>query len=251
MKLNTNAGLALTLLALFSTNSVGQTRAQSQTLAQLSEQIRSGNREDRLQAVLALSSLKYPGTASAISIALTDRDSSIRAAAFTALGESGDRTVIGAITEALSREKSAFSRKSAIYALGRLGGSPAVIRIIEALSDRDSEVRGAAVVALSANPDQAAIEPLTRALGDGSGFVRARAAAALGANGPAARNAAARLIKLLQSDKDHEVKREAAKALGMIGQRTALPALQRFAQDADPYLRQAAVEAIKRLNEID
>jgi HEAT repeat protein len=108
-------------------------------------------------------------------------------------------------------------------------------------------VRGAAVVSLSNLADATAIMPLISALEDKSEFVRAHAAAALGANGRAAAQAVPNLVKLLTSDKDPEVRRQAATALGMIGEPSALPALEHATHASDPYLSQAAREAIPQI----
>jgi HEAT repeat protein len=54
-------------------------------------------------------------------------------------------------------------------------------------------------------------------------------------------------MTLLASDEDLEVRRQAATALGSIGERSALSALERAARDSDPYLVQAALASIKIL----
>ncbi|HXG67224.1 MAG TPA: HEAT repeat domain-containing protein, partial [Blastocatellia bacterium] len=76
---------------------------------------------------------------------------------------------------------------------------------------------------------------------------RAQAAHALGVNGPAAARAVPALINMLTSDKAPEARRQAAIALGHIGERAALPALEEAKFSADPYLSQAALAAIASL----
>jgi HEAT repeat protein len=49
---------------------------------------------------------------------------------------------------------------------------------------------------------------------------------------------------LLTSDEDSEVKRQAATALGEMGARLALTALERATHNSDPYLAQSARDAI-------
>jgi HEAT repeat protein len=55
------------------------------------------------------------------------------------------------------------------------------------------------------------------------------------------------LVKILTTDEDHEARRQAAQALGHIGEPSALPALERAEHSSDPYLSQAAREAIARI----
>jgi HEAT repeat protein len=110
------------------------------------------------------------------------------------------------------------------------------------------EVRGAAAVALSSWPDAAAIAPLITSLSDKSAFVRAHAAAALGVNGRAAAQAVPDLVRVLTKDEDHEARRQAATALGRIGEPSALTPLQDAAHSSDPYLSQAAREAIREIS---
>jgi HEAT repeat protein len=64
-------------------------------------------------------------------------------------------------------------------------------------------------------------------------------------NGRAAAQTVPALIALLTKDEDNEVKRQAAGALGQIKDRAALPALERARRDKDPYLVEAAAEAIR------
>ena len=89
--------------------------------------------------------------------------------------------------------------------------------------------------------------PLAAALSDKSAFVRAQTARALGVNGSAARQAVPTLIGLLASDRDAEVKRQAATALGSIGDHSALQSLDRATHDSDPYLAEAARDSIRMM----
>jgi HEAT repeat protein len=99
--------------------------------------------------------------------------------------------------------------------------------------------------------DAKAIEPLTRALTDKSEFVRAQSARALGTNKRAASRAVPNLIRVLTSDPDYETKRQAAWALGEIGDPSALPALEAARRAPDPYLNSAALTAIKQIGARD
>ena len=160
-------------------------------------------------------------------------------------------------------------------------GKPAVDTLIQALSDRDGNVRGEAARALGViAPDaQGAIQILIRNLQDTHPEARAGAAAALGRFGPAARDALPALIVLLNEsgmrhfsipalleigpdrravpglvealgDETGAYRACAAMALGKIGPeaKEAVPALTRIAAgDPDVGVRQRAAEALGQI----
>ena len=193
-------------------------------------QLKSSDEEERREATLML-----------------DTSERVRALAITGLARLNDSSLVPVIAARLAQDKKPFVRKAAAYALGKLGRTEGTAALAAALKDKDIEVRGAAAVALGEYADASAIAPITAALEDKSEFVRAQSARALGANGRAAAASTSLLIKLLDSDKDQDVRRHAATALGQIGERSALPALERAARNHDPYLSQAAREAIKMI----
>jgi HEAT repeat protein len=217
--------------------------ARRAEIARCAALLQSGDEEERREAVHRLGSMRDPATAEALRKALDDPAERVRAAALAGLGHLQDPSLAPFIAIHLTNEKSPFVRKVAAYALGQAGGSEATPALIVGLRDKDMEVRGAAAVALSRAPDAAAIAPLTAALQDKSPFVRAHAAAALGVNGRAAAQAVPPLIQVLTADEDHEARRQAASALGRIGEPSAIPALERAERSSDPYLSQAAREA--------
>lgn len=233
--------------AVFS-SSLGQSSSdRSSEIARLVDQLKSSDEEKRRDAALQLAAIDSPATIPALTSLLNDPSERIRALVITSLAQVGNSSMVPLIAARLSQDKKPFVRKAAAFALGRFQSNEGTMALVAALKDKDIEVRGAAAVALGDYADAAAIEPLERALEDKAEFVRAQSARALGANGSAARRAVPRLIKLLTSDKEQEVKRQAATALGRIGDRAALPALERAERDPDPYLSQAALEAIKMI----
>ncbi|HXG93764.1 MAG TPA: HEAT repeat domain-containing protein [Blastocatellia bacterium] len=219
----------------------------SSEIAALTERLKSSDEEERRDAALALATLKTPAVAPALTAALNDPSERVRAVAATGLGAINDPSLVSVLSARLAQEKRPFVRKAIAYALGNFRSAQATPALIAALRDKDIEVRGAAAVALGQYADATAIEPLTNALRDKSEFVRAKAACALGVNSRAAARAVPILIKLLTSDKEHEVKRQSAIALGLIGEPSALPALERAVRDPDPYLSRAAIDAIKMI----
>jgi HEAT repeat protein len=224
----------------------GQESLQSE-ISRLASQLKSSDEEERRQATLMLASLETPEAIPALTSALGDPSERVRAHAITGLAHFNDPSLVAVIAARLAQDKKPFVRKTAAYALGRFGSPQGTATLVAALKDKDIEVRGAAAVALGEYADPAAIAPLMGALEDKSDFVRAQSARALGVNGRAASQAVSILIRLLSSDKDQYVRRHAATALGQIGDRAALPALERAARDQDPYLSQAASEAIKMI----
>jgi HEAT repeat protein len=255
-----NAGLlALTLI----TQSTGSTipctgPSQTQTDSQQSPgidgdesrwlaQLSSADQEKRRAAVMELIHIDGSAATSALLSALSDSSPRVRAAAAAGLARRRDAPAVPALAVCLAKDKDAFVRKMAAYALGEFRGAERTAALIASLNDKDSDVRGAAAVSLGAFPDAGAVPALIRALSDKNAFVRAHSARALGVNGATAKQAVSDLTRLLANDDDGEVKRRAAIALGSIGDRSALPSLELARHDKDPYLVQAALESIKIL----
>jgi HEAT repeat protein len=189
-----------------------------------------------------------PGDIPALTAALEDSSPVIRAEAIDGLAAHNTAAVAPAIAELAKKDRSVFVRKTGCYALGRIDGYDATAALAGCLRDKDPEVRGAGAVAFSAKPDASAVHPLISALRDKSDFVRAHAATALGALGPAAVAAVPELVRILSKDSYAEARREAASALGTIGDRSAIPALDEAGHSVDPYLSQAARDALAQIN---
>ena len=216
-------------------------------VAHWSARLKSSDLEERREAAMMLSRLDGDAAVSALVSALTDASPGVRALAVAGLGERSDKSLVPLVAARLTSDKDAFVRKTAAYALGSFSGTERTSALIAALKDKDQEVRGAAAVSLGDHADAAAVAPLAAALSDRSDFVRARAAQGLGVNGRAATQAVSGLVRLLTSDKDGEVKRQAATALGLVGDRSALPELERASRDSDSYLAQAARDSIRMI----
>jgi HEAT repeat protein len=215
----------------------------------LASKLEASGEEERREAALKLAAIATPEVLPALTEALDDSSERVRAIAATGLAAVGDPSSIPILIARLAEEKkSPFVRKTIVYSLGRFKNPQATTALTLALKDKEIEVRSAAAVALANYGDQAAIAPLILALEDKSEFVRAHAARALGVNGRAAASATSRLARLLSSDPDNEVRRQSAIALGLIGERSALPALKQAEMSADPHLSRAARAAIKLID---
>lgn len=212
-----------------------------------SAKLKSSNPEERREAAMRLSQLEGDNAASALLTALSDDSPIVRAVAAAGLGERADNSLVPALAARLTSDKNVFVRKTIAYALASFTSTERTLALTGALKDKDPEVRGAAAVSLGDHPDPAAIPALRAALSDKNPFARAAAARALGVNGRGATQAVSTLMTLLASDEDLEVRRQAATALGSIGERSALSVLERAARDSDPYLAQAALASIKIL----
>lgn len=224
-----------------------QSREIESEVAHWSAQLKSSDEEECREAAMMLSRLESNAATSALAAALTDPSPRVRAAAAAGLAERPDPSVTHLLAARLTQEKDVFVRKTLAYSLGKFRGPERTAALIAALKDKNPEVRGAAAVALGDHPDPDALASLMTALSDKNPFVRAQAARALGVNGSTAAQAVPALTKLLTSDEDGEARRQAATALGRTGDRSAIPALEHARHDKDPYLAQAALDAIRAI----
>ena len=143
---------------------------------------------------------------------LKDENSFTRANAALSLGNTGDSKAIEPLIEAL-RDENSFVRQNAATALGHIGDSQAIEPLIEViLKDKIDFVKQVAAKAL-ANIGELSFEPLLKMLGNEDGNVRKNAAMALGLIGDA--KAVEPLIEALK-DEHTGVRQNAAAALGLI-----------------------------------
>ncbi|PYJ55030.1 MAG: hypothetical protein DME24_25485 [Verrucomicrobia bacterium] len=141
----------------------------------------------------------------------------------------------------------------------QLLGPPAVPQLIDAMGNRHSKVRLAAVrVTRLIGPEaNAAVPALAKLVNDSDGEVRVEAVLALRFMGPNKKLATQALIGALgDSDRGPKpgstvyVKGNAARVLGEIGPQAqvAVPALTKLLSDTDPYAREEAAVALWRIN---
>ena len=181
--------------------------------------------------------------------ALQHKDARIRGAAAHALADlfTGDSSVTEAFIARLNDQDHGVGGVVA-NALVELG-EPAVPALIKALDNKD--LRGYAVATLGRIGPKAAaaIGPLTATLADELPAIRRETLFAIGAIAPADPTVIAALAKSLDGDKDGDVRSAAAEALGLIGPgaASAVPTLQKALQDGDQSVREAAAEALKKI----
>jgi HEAT repeat protein len=215
--------------------------------------------EDRRDALMRLGSLKQPEASRVATVGLNDLEPIVRVTAAHAI-LSLPPAEAATLLIPLLQDKIEFVRRETAYALGETRSHTAVGPLTNLLvADKEVGVRGAAATALGQIGDESAVPALTQVLvGNApSGkkkktkvseneFVMRAAARSLGQIH--SRAGVDVLIATLANDAyATDVRREAATALGRIGDLSAVPALQAAFASADPYLSEAAREALRRL----
>lgn len=219
------------------------------------QRLRSDDIEERRDALMRLSNLKRPDAARVAVAGLNDPAPVVRVTAAHAI-KSLPQAEAATLLLPLLADKSEFVRREAAYALGETRSRSAVAPLANILtSDKEMSVRAAAAIALGEIGDEAAVQPLAQVLAEqpdkkkkakSDDFVKRAAAKSLGRI--KSRSGVDVLIATLANDaNDNDVRREAATALGLIGDTAAAPALQAAFTSSDPYLSEAARAALRRL----
>ncbi|HJU92884.1 MAG TPA: HEAT repeat domain-containing protein [Pyrinomonadaceae bacterium] len=223
------------------------------------QRLSSADQEERRDAVMRLGTMRLEAASRAAVPGLKDLSPIIRATATKAILSMGGEESANLLIPLLS-DKDEFVRRETAYALGLTRSRSATAALSERLlNDKEDGVRGAAAVALGQIADEAAVVALVGTLApelsapanskrkrEQNVFVLRAAATALGQIGSRAGTAA--LISALSNEKfPDDVRREAARSLGLIGDPSAEPALRVAATSSDPYLSEIAHKAIHRL----
>lgn len=239
-----------------------QTLTPSQlAIAEQKRRLNSLEIEDRREALMRLGAMRRPEASRAALTALNDPAPIVRATAAAAVvwlpAEESAASLIPLLTD-----RDEFVRQQTAYALGQTRSRTAVAALVERLTDRKDSVRGAAAVALGQLGDPTAVTSLAAILDPQAGLMPAKkgqknkreqnqlilraAARSLGQIGNRAGVPA--LIDVLQDERaESDLRREAASALGAIGDAAAIPALRSVEATSDPYLGEAAQQAIRRI----
>ncbi len=233
-----------------SISGTAQTQAQEErfegrTLSEWQGDLQDLSPNVRLKAVAVLSRFGSRGVPILVKVLKNDRDYTVRVVAAASLGEIGPaaKNAVPALVQALS-EKDREMRKHAATALYMIGPA-AVPGLVEALRDNNQEVGVWAATALGwIGP--AAVPALERAIKDRDPRVRVLAVAALGK--AAGEDAVTALVAAL-TDKNWEVRSGAARILGLIGPaaKDAVPALKQALRDNKREVREEAAMAIRAI----
>jgi len=234
--------------------------------------LREGRRQVRIGAARALGQIGGAHALEALLVCLRDdKDRIVRAGAAMALGQIGGAEATDALVDVLEEDRDKIVRARAAISLGQIGGERAVKALTETLKDRyedeavwrmaigalgriwrlpplvrlghkDATIRRDAAVALGQLRDEQALEPLKAALRDRNEGVRHRAISALGRIWG--------LSQLVRLGDDWATERkEAAAALGQLGDARAVEPLIAALRDGDAAVRLAATEALGQLED--
>lgn len=220
------------------------------------ERLGASSDEDRRDALMRLGSM-HRAEASRVALkGLSDQSPRVRAVAAKAvLGLSATESVEA--IKPLLNDRDEFVRREAVYALGLTRSHDATAAVIDRLlNDKEDGVRAAAAVALGQIGDETSVVPLSTVLTgqakrkgkqERNEFVLRAAATSLGQIKSSAGVPA--LIAALTNEKfSDDIRREAARALGLIGDRTAIDALNRAVNSSDPYLSRIAYESLRKIS---
>jgi len=212
------------------------------------QRLSSSDEEERRDALMKLGAMHRPAASRAALAALKDPSPIVRATATKAVLSIGEEESAAALIPLLN-DKDEFVRREAAYALGLTHSRKATAALSERLlNDKKDGVRAAAAVALGEVADKAAVVDLVSVLPkEKNPFVLRAVAAALGKI--KSRAATAALVAVLNNEKlDNDVRREAARSLGLIGDPSAESALRAASTSEDPYLSRIAFESLKKLS---
>ena len=230
-------------------------------IQQQQQRLSSSDPEERRDAVMRLGTMRLEAASRAALPALKDPSPVIRATATKAILSLGGDESASVLIPLLS-DKDEFVRRETAYALGLTKSRTATAPLAERLlNDKEDGVRGAAAVALGHIADEAAVVALVGVLApelsapvkskrkrEQNVFVLRAAATSLGQI--ASRSGTAALISALSNESfPNDVRREAARSLGLIGDPSAEAALRVATTSSDPYLSEIAHKAIRRLHQ--
>ena len=201
------------------------------------------------QAICALEKIGSKKTVSILIEALNVKDNWIRDSVAKALGRIGGEMAVLSLIEAFNdREFGIYG--STAEALGRIGSEKAVPSLIRAFNDKESGIRGGIAKALGRIGSEEAVLSLIEALSDEDSKIRQNAAEALGKIG--SEEAVSHLSKALKYESFRirgcfGVRRTIVYALGRIGSEEAVFGLIEALSDKDHEVRQNAAVALGKV----
>lgn len=198
----------------------------------------------RMAAAAALERIHDARSTRALIEVLRTADDELRKRATRAVTQIGEAAV-GPLIEAL-QDGDRELKLGAAQALGEIGDARAVQPLIELLRHGDSDGLREAGHALG-KMGKAAADLLLEALRDENGKVRREAARALGDIGDG--RATEALTEVLQDDEDSDVREGAARALGEIGDGRAVQPLIKALRDQGSDVRRGAAEALGNIGD--
>ncbi|HEY1171303.1 MAG TPA: HEAT repeat domain-containing protein [Verrucomicrobiae bacterium] len=209
----------------------------------------------RMQAVEALAWIGDPKVVKPLIEALKDEDSNVRAKAVEGLASLGDSRAVEPLILAL-RDKDTRVRATVIEALSKLGDPRAIDPLAKLLKDSAWDVRMASVEGLGKFKDSRVITHLVNCLNDKDRDTRLAAVISIGKIGD---TAAIEHLVLSLTDEHDQIRQTSASVLRRLNKdwekseqaKRAVNALRQRAQATDYWVRQAAVEVLSKMGEIE
>lgn len=259
--------------------------SHAQNLDSLSHAIQSGTIEQKREALFQIRNLRSEPASRIALPALKDADPIVRATAAASVVFLPKPETVGALALILT-DDDAFVRKETAFALGSVKSSDSASVLIAALErEKDLEVKSALVVALGYTGNLSAVEPLISLMKakpkEETEFLRRSAARSIGQIAqmlkssstytvtpesflpdkykakdggnitrqfPIFKSSVTILSEVLRSrEESDDTRREAAFALGMIGDKTAFGLLESHKNSPDPYLAEICKEALLKM----
>lgn len=251
----------LTLLARFATE---------ETIAAVLPLLKDTNNSVRLEAVTTLGKLDARAAIPQLCQALRDENLKVHTAAIDVLVRMGDASAVIHLVDVL-KDESEYARRGAVEvlnqvatpdavrdlvtalrdedwwvrvraadALGSLGGEKVVEAVLGLMDNDDEFLRRYAVEILNTVPDQRAVMPLIKALGDVDWWVRERSIDAL------AKTKDPRSVEPLLDLMLHDLEAAplCARALGQIGDESAIEPLMQMTESSSEELRRESRDAL-------
>lgn len=241
----------------------------AQNLDYLADIIKNGSTEEKRDALFQIRSLQTVEASQIVIPALRDSNEIVRATATNSVIFLPPNEAVQHLLPLL-KDKSIFVRKETAYALGQIRNARAIQPLLEVFNrDKNLEVKMASAVALGEIGNVSAIDELLKVLQkkskDNEIFLRRASARAIGQiiqiqhigsnyvvaseKFPVFKQVIPVLVSILQNQKeDEDTRREAAFALGIIGDKSAIAVLQQNLNAKDYYLAEICMEAIKKIN---
>jgi HEAT repeat protein len=218
-----------------------------------------GDSAEIVRATAAFSVIFLPSDEafSALVPYLTDKSELVRRETAYALGRIQNASAINPLILAFQKDKSIEVKNACVVALGEIGDAAAVDFLTQILRQKPSEkdeflrrsaARSVGQIAQIIQIRQAYTVTPESFLPEKYKSVALEKYEYLAARFPAFRTAVPVLTQVLENAREaDDARREAAFALGAVGDPSALPVLQTAARSKDYYLAEIAAESIKKL----
>lgn len=258
--------------AIYATGVIARAPLAADHVARLTKALDHYDPAVRAAAARVIARLKVNGTGDSLLKAVNDSQADVRYAAMRALGAIKDERAVAALTEQLAFYKKGEGAWSALEALARIGSKASIPVFRERLADTDPYIRRAAVEGLGRAGDTESLDALEKLSNtDDAATVRLATAFALQMLG---RNYTGRIVDMMPSpkvmaqgqeylielgtpvtptllprlqDPDADMREAMADVLGVVGDESAVPALEAASKDRDASVVSAAKRAIARL----